>query len=68
MKQSDKSKQLKQPVALAEVANERQRRPKLKPVDKQKYKPKQVYKDLGEDEDEDIDLFGYLHDDEEEDL
>jgi hypothetical protein len=63
MKQSDKNKQLTQPVAFAEAPNDRQRRPKLKPVDKQKYKPKQVYKTMDEDEDEDIDIFGYLNDD-----
>jgi hypothetical protein len=67
MKQSDKSKQLKQPVALAEVTNERQRRPKLKPVDKQKYKPKQVYKGMDDDEDDNIDIFAYLDDEDDED-
>ncbi|MEZ4983673.1 MAG: hypothetical protein R2795_01330 [Saprospiraceae bacterium] len=37
---------------------------KLKPQDKLKYKPKKVYQNMGDDEDEDIDLFGYLDEDE----
>lgn len=42
-------------------SNDQRRRPKLQPVGKQKYKPKQVYIE-DEDEDEEIDLFGLNED------
>jgi|GEM_PF-2105183 len=65
MKQSEtKNKSLEPNNSSPRESNERQRKPKLKPLDKQKYKPKQVYRFQTDDEDEELDLFGYLEEEE----
>lgn len=46
-------------AASTTTMEDHRRRTKLKPQSKQKYKPKQVYFHQ-EDENEEIDLFGYL--------
>lgn len=67
MKQLDKSLQRRsdKDTSGANSTNDQRRRPKLQPVGKEKYKPKQVY--LEDEDDVEIDLFGYLDDDDEED-
>lgn len=58
MKKSDK-KRKNQVATTTQFNGDERRRTKLKPQNKQKYKPKQVYF-YEEDDSEELDLFGYL--------
>ena len=58
MNKSDKNRKKQAATPTIKSADQR-RRTKLKPQTKQKYKPKQVYYS-SEDENEELDLFGYL--------
>lgn len=63
MKQSDKKGTDRPEERSSSIpGHEGHRKTKLKPIGKEKYKPKQVYQ-YQDDEDE-LDIFGYLKDDE----
>jgi hypothetical protein len=66
MRQSDKKDNDRlNERSLNSTGQEGHRKTKLKPVAKEKYKPKQIYQH--QDEDEELDIFGYLKDDDDDD-
>ena len=62
MKQSDEN--IKNSGSNAPLGNSGQRKTKLQPVAKEKYKPKQIYRFQEDDANEELDLFGYLEEEE----